>query len=131
MDEIAKYHASNAKRQRKLRAFDKVANPEDIRSELAVSRLLLQESLEAGNTGLANQLLATVGRLVHTRTIVKKANDQFIARAELRRFCNRMCEVVTQAISGRFTGWEDAIDEIAQALVNVVDSEPKTLEVSE
>lgn len=120
--EIARYRFEDKKRTRKLRNFARVSAAEDLRPDLAISRLLLQESLETGNVGLSNLLLNTVGKLAHSQTTLKKANAEYLDRDSARRLVEGMCDVVMQVLQGRaIPNWETVIEEIADALTATVE----------
>ncbi len=126
--EIMRYRVNDAKRKRKLRQLAHVKAPEDLRGELAAARLLLQESLEQGSNtaGLSNLLLNTIGKLAHGQTTLKKLNEEYLDRDAARRLVESLCNVVSRAIRNKFPGWENTIDEIADALTTKVEEPMKT-----
>ena len=64
------YELSDAKRQERLQTFTRINDPEDLRAELGMARLLAQEATDAGQTTLAARLWrrlpnARRGKLLH------------------------------------------------------------------
>lgn len=133
--EIMRYRTANAQRQRKLRQFTQLSDPEDLRGELAAARLLAQESLEAGNIGTANHMLTTVGKLVQGQLAAKRMRGEFLERAAVRQLVTRLVEILAKAVEGRFDGWEDVLSNVAdEAMAEVATAKnenPRELEAAQ
>lgn len=114
--EIMRYKVAEANRTRKLRQLSRVSSPEDLRGEISAMRLLAQESLEQGNVGLSNLLLTGVGKLARDQIALKRLNQEFLDRDEVRRLGERLCTIVLSAIKGRFPGWEKTVDDVVAEL---------------
>ena len=100
-----------AERERKLREFTNISDPEDLRGELACARLLAQESLEQGNIGTANLILNTIGKLAHSHVAVKRMKSEYLERAVVLRLAFEIVRIVSEAVEGKFEGWETALSD--------------------
>ena len=120
VDHVTQYKLSEAQREKQILQFTNVADPEDLRAELGAARLMAQEALEQGNTGLANALLATVAKLAHSQVTVKKMRSEYLDRATVLRLGLQVVDILAQAVEGRFPEWEtvlaDTADQVSTAI---------------
>lgn len=118
--EEAQYKLSSQARQERLRQFANIGSPESLDMELASARLLAQEAMEAGNIGLSNALLTTIGRLAQSQVAVKRMKDQYLERAAIVRLGVELVQVLSRAVEGKFPGWEltlaQCADEVGAAV---------------
>lgn len=118
--EKAQYELSDRARQERLRQFASVGSPEDLQPELASARLLAQESMEAGNIGLSNALLTTIGRLAQSQVAVKRLRSEYLERATVLRLAVELTGILSRAVEGKFDGWEltlaQCADEVGAAV---------------
>lgn len=121
-DHSTKYRTNDHERRRLLRRLTRTANPEDLRAELGMARLFLQETLAQNQPGLSNALLTTIAKLADTQTKLKRVNAEYVAKTELRQLIERICDVVTKAVKDRLPDWPDVIDRIADDLVAALDA---------
>ena len=128
----AKYKLSAAEREKKLRKFTDVSDPEDLRGELACARLLAQESLEQGNIGTANLILNTIGKLAHSHVAVKRMKSEYLERAVVLRLAVEIVRILSESVEGKFPGWEtamsDAGDKVGAAIAAATNNNTPRLE---
>ena len=118
--EAMRYKSADMKRQRRYRQISKIP-VEDLSGEVHGMRVFAQEAYEQGNAALYNLLTANIGKLAHSQTALKRMNDEFLDRAELRRVAGQLCKIVTTAIQGRVPDWEDIVEQIAAELTAKVE----------
>lgn len=98
MNHSVNYELSDARRQEVLREFTKASDPEDLRAELAASRLLASEAMEAGQTALAGRLLEVVAKCAQGQVAVKRAKGELLERVAALRLVKGMCDVLAAAL---------------------------------
>jgi peptide subunit release factor RF-3 len=116
----ARYALSEVAREKQMRDFTDITDPEDLSAELGAARFLAQESLQSGNIGLANMLLTTVAKLAQGQVQVKRMKSEYLERAVVMRLAIEIVRIVGEAVEGKFAGWEtalsDAADRVGEAI---------------
>jgi len=127
------YRLFDDARQRRMNEFAATDEPTALAAELAAARLAAEEALNAGDHHLAAALFTTIAKLGSAHTAAQLRLGELLEKAVVLRLGKQLVDLVCEAVRGRFEGWENVIDELADKVVNIVietnnDEEPKLLE---
>jgi len=95
-------------------------NPTALDGELAVARLLQEEALEAGHPEFAAQLLNITGKLARESEVARYRRGELLAKTAIIATANKMVEALTQNIAHKFDGWEQALENVQQQVIQIV-----------
>jgi len=113
------YKLSDRKRRARLKHF---ADSTTLGNELALARLLAEESANAGNTALASSVLLVVGKLSVAHAAAMQREGQTLEKTELYRLANVLGQVVCEELENKFDGWETVVERIANRVEEVITS---------
>ena len=127
------YKLFDAARQKRMEEFAETDQPTALTAELSAARLMAEEAINAGHHTLAVALLQTVAKLGSAHTQSQLRLGELLEKAVVLNLANQLVGLVTEAVRGRFPGWEDVMEDLADKVVQIVvetdnDEEPKLLE---
>jgi hypothetical protein len=126
------YRLSDAKRQKLLRRFTKVSDPEDLRTELGAARLLAQEAMDQGQTALASRLLETVARCAQGQVATQRAKGELLHREVVLKIGMSLCNLLGTVLDRQSLPESQRgaiLDEVAAGVDTIFEEiEPKRLE---
>ena len=127
------YKLADAERQKRMDEFAETDQPTALEAELAAARLMAEEAMNAGNHSLAAMLLQSIARLGNAHLANQLQIGQLLEKSAVLRLATQLVNLVTEAVRGRFPGWEDVMEDLANKVVLIVDEtgnddEPKLLE---
>lgn len=117
-----------AKIQDRYDQFAQVDEPESLEAELALARSLCEQAANGGHHALAATLLTTIGKLSAAATAQKVRLGELLEKDAVRRLGQELVNLMCGVIKERFVGWEDALEQLANQIVAVIettDNEPE------
>jgi len=111
-----------AENQPRYDEFTQTDEPECLEAELALARTLCEQAANAGHHHLAAVLLQTITRLSAAVTEQQFRMGELLAKDALRRFGEELVVLVTNTVQGRFAGWEDALEQMANQLTTKIEA---------
>jgi hypothetical protein len=132
-DHTTQYKLTDAERQNRMDQFAATDDPTALAAELAAARLMAEEAMNAGHHHLAAALFGTIAKLGSAHVASQVRVGELLEKEAARRLGQELVKLVTNAVQGRFPGWEDAMEQLADQVVTVIeetdnDSEPRLLE---
>lgn len=120
MDDVTRYKHSEAQVSERIRHFANQENQEDLRSELAVARLLCEDSLQSGSIAQTDRILNTIGKLAQSQVAIKKMKSEYLDKNTVYRLATKLVEIVIRAVRDKFSGWESVVDAMANEITAAV-----------
>jgi len=117
-----------AQNQESYDRFAQVDEPERLEADLALARSLCEQAVNAGQPTLAANLLATIAKLSAAATAQKVRLGELLEKESVRRLGQELVNLVCGVIKERFVGWENALEQLANQVVTVIettDNEPE------
>jgi len=114
--------------QESYERFSQVDEPERLEAELALARSLCEQAANAGHHALAANLLATIAKLSAATTAQKIRLGELLEKEAAFRLGKQLVDLVTNAIRDRFSGWEDALEQLANQIDVAVEEADNTPE---
>ena len=117
-----------AQYQESYERFAQVDEPERLEADLALARSLCEQAVNAGQPTLAANLLATIAKLSAAATAQKVRLGELLEKESVRRLGQELVNLVCGVIKERFVGWENALEQLANQVVTVIettDNEPE------
>lgn len=114
------YKLFDTQRQKRMDQFAATDEPTALAAELAAARLMAEEAMNAGHHHLAASLFATIAKLGSAHVASQLRIGELLEKAVVLRLGKQLVDLVTEAVRGRFEGWENVIDELADKVVNTV-----------
>jgi hypothetical protein len=102
--------------------FAQVDEPECLEAELALARSLCEQAANGGHHALAATLLATIAKLSAAATAQKVRLGELLEKDSVRQLGQELVNLVCGVIKDRFVGWEDAIEQLADQIVNQIET---------
>lgn len=127
------FREADAKRKAQI---DELCNSDDLldmSTEIASLKVLIREAREMGQTSVVEKLTATLNRLIKDERQLRINKHELVSKACMRRWGQRVEELLEDAFRDQFDGWELALRafrySMARALAEAVnsDSELKAL----
>lgn len=101
--------------QKRLEEFEHDLDPSDLRRELGICRLLLEDSVSKQNYALTTTLLTTIGRLAKEFELSQVRRREMLNIGEAQRMASQLIQLFTEEF-GDEPGFNDAIDRICQKM---------------
>jgi hypothetical protein len=95
-------------------------NPNELESEIALCRLMLEKAYNTGDLSLAKGLANTIAKLSQTSEVAKYRHGELLSRATVISLANKMVEALTLSIRDKFSGWEQSLGEVHKDLLTIV-----------
>ncbi len=96
---------------KRLAEFEEDIDPSDLRRELAICRLLLEDSIAKKNHSLTTTLLTTIGRLAKEFELSQVRRREMLNIGEAQRLASEIIGFFTEEF-GDEPGFNDAVDRI-------------------
>ncbi len=106
----------DAKRLAELADSD---NPNELESEIALARLMLEKAYNIGDYGLATALTNTIAKLSQTSEVAKYRHGELLSRAAVIGIANKMVDALTLSIKDKFPGWEQSLGQVQSELLTI------------
>lgn len=120
LNHTVQYKLLDSERQKRMNEFAATDEPTALAAELAAARLMAEEAMNAGHHHLAASLFATIAKLGSAHVATQLRIGELLEKAVVLRLGKQLVDLVTEAVRGRFDGWEDVMDELADKVVNTV-----------
>ena len=104
----------------RLRELAGTENPTALDGELAIARLLCEEALNEGRSDAAAHLLAVTGKLARESEVARYRRGELLAKTAIITIANKMVEALTQNIAHKFDGWEQALENVQNQVLQIV-----------
>ena len=121
MTHATQYRLADAQRQDRMDEFAHTDQPAALAAELAAARLMAEEAMNAVHHGLAAGLLQTIAKLGNAHTASQLRLGQLLEKAAVLRLATQLVSLVTDTIRDRFEGWEIALEDLANKVVQTVE----------
>jgi hypothetical protein len=124
------YKLADAERQKRMDEFAETDQPTALTAEISAARLMLEEALNAGHHSLATALLQTLAKLGNAHTASQLRIGELLEKSAVLRLATQLVNLATETVRDRFPGWEDAMEDLADKVVQIVvetdnDNQPK------
>jgi hypothetical protein len=120
------YRLNDPSRAARLRELAGVDNPTALDSELALVRLLQEEAVNNGETGVAIALSNVIGKLAQASEIAKYRRGDMLCKAAVLQLATQVVDLVASSVAGKFDGWEDVLENVGRSVVQLVSSAKNT-----
>jgi len=124
MNHEEKYLLEDQKRQARLDAFNQSEQVSSLRQEIAMTRMLIEEAINANSPGLANNLLSTLTKLQHEHETAQLRAGELLAKEKILQLGQRMIDAVLAAFQGSCPDWEDRMQAASQRLLLTMEHQP-------
>ena len=91
-------------------------------------KFLCEQAANSGHAGLAATIAQTIAKISRIEIQNQIATGQLISRDQVFALVRSMVDAVTSEIEGKFVGWEDALERIADRLDGTMKPQPVLLE---
>ena len=117
---ILSIRLDDEKRMARLRELVGRENPTALDTELSIARLLYEEALNEGRADFAAHLLTVTGKLARDAEVARFRRGELLAKTAIIAIANKMVEALTQNIAHKFDGWEQALENVQQQVIQIV-----------
>jgi hypothetical protein len=117
-EHIVHYNIEDKDRARRLEAL-RTADGTDLSDEIALSRLLAEESVNSGRAALASQILHNIGKIELTQIAMREKAAQLLDRHAIVAMARLICANIVARLSGR-PDFAELVDLIIPAIEEAV-----------
>ena len=104
---------------KRLQELAGTPNPTDLESDLHLARLLCEKAVNANNVGAAVALQNVIAKLSMASEQAKYRKGELLAKAAVLQLAEKMVGILAANISGKFIGWEEAIDHVRDDILTI------------
>jgi hypothetical protein len=95
-------------------------NPHGLEYEVAMLRMLAKEALNTNQSHFAAECASRIASLNAAIETVKYKRGELLCKSAMMLTAQRLIETLTQAVEGRFDGWELTMDQVRGKVLTLV-----------
>ena len=94
--------------------------PTDLSNEIALCSAQIERATNMGDHGFAAQLMALKGKLSQITEATNIRRGELLQKQVVLQLALQIARIQTEAVKGRFEGWEMVMDDVRQKVLTVV-----------
>ena len=120
MNKIFLYKLQDEQRLQRANELLALEEPTDLSSEIVLLRLYAEAADARGDTAEAARMVTQIGKLTQITEATNIRRGELLQKQVVLQLALQIARIQTDAVKGRFDGWETVMDDVRQKVLTVV-----------